>query len=77
MSTTRRNMNPSRVGSGLARWVGRIRIGLLGAVEEESALATEEAEHEETKDIFDRLPEPVHLDHGDVKYTDGKLRFLD
>jgi len=50
---------------------------MLIAVQDEHARAVEDAAHEDAKDIFDQLPEPPHLDYGDVKYADGKLRYLD
>jgi len=66
----------TRLGRGLARLIGRLRIGVLRALAEETPSGADLAEKEGTEDLFDQLPEPVHLDHGDVKYADGKLRFL-
>ena len=53
------------------------RRGLLEALEAEHEAAGAAAASEDEQDLFERLPEPMHLEHGDVQYGDGKLRFLD
>ena len=64
-------------GGRLTRLIERLRAAVLDALDDESVRSDQVAEWEESKDLYDRLPEPGHLDHGAVKYTDGKLRFLD
>ena len=76
MSTVHETIWSLLCGRGI-RLARGLRGAVLGAVAAEHDRAEEEAAREEEKDIFERLPEPVHLDHGDVKYTDGKLRYLD
>ncbi len=57
--------------------VRAFRSAVLASIEQEHARAEGHAAADEHRDLFERLPEPPHLDHGDVKFTDGKLRFLD
>jgi hypothetical protein len=57
--------------------VRAFRSSVWAAIEQEHARVERHAAADEQRDLFDRLPEPLHLDHGDVKFTDGKLRFLD
>jgi hypothetical protein len=53
------------------------RSSVWAAIDQEHARSEGQAAADEQRDLFERLPEPLHLDHGDVKFTDGKLRFLD
>jgi len=67
----------TRLRRGLSGLIRKLRMGVLRALAEETRFGTDATERGGAKDLFDQLPEPVHLDHGDVKYADGKLRFLD
>jgi hypothetical protein len=53
------------------------RESLLGALTEEHSRAAANDASNEDQDLFERVPEPLHLDHGDVKFGDGKFRFID
>ena len=67
----------NRLGVGVLRVLTRFPPALLAALQEENNRATTRAAEKEDKDIFERLPDPPNLDYGDVKYVDGKLRYLD
>ena len=57
--------------------VSAIRENVLAALAAENARATARDLADEDRDLFERLPEPLHLDHGEVKCGDGKFRFID
>ena len=77
MSSPSNSTTGASRGGRLTRLIERLRTALLGALEDENIGAAQDAGRDDSKDLYERLPEPVHLDHGAVKYTDGKLRFLD
>lgn len=57
--------------------IAATRESLLVALAEEHSRAIAHDASNEDKDLFERVPEPLHLDHGDVKFGDGKFRFID
>lgn len=65
-----------RHGCSVSRFIHRLGAALRESLEQENLLAEGAAASDQTKSVFDRLSEPVHLDKGDLKYGDGKLRFL-
>lgn len=65
-----------RCGCPVIRFIHKLDVALRESLEQENLLAEETAASDDYKTVFDRLSELVHLDNGDVKYGDGKLRFL-
>jgi len=66
-----------RLGAGALDFLDGLRGALLFALRQENAQATGQAEKEDDKDLFDKLPDPPpHLDIGDVKYFDGRFRYF-
>ena len=67
----------SRVRRFGARLLRGARAAILGAIAAEQARGERASVAKDEKDLFDRLPEPLHhLDIGDLKYFDGKFRYF-
>ena len=64
-----------RLARGLSHLAGRVSTSLIESVREEQRCC-EAARHAE-KDIFDELPDPPHLEYGEVRYRDGRFKYLD
>lgn len=64
-----------RLASTLTRLCGRLPKALLAALRDE--LENLETTRSDAKDVFDELPDPPHLDYGEVKYRDGRFKHLD
>jgi len=61
----------------LWRVIDRGLSALWDAADDESKRNDQNAAESEGIDLFERLPEPAHLDPGAVTLGDGRLRFLD
>ncbi len=59
---------------GSLQW---LRSSMAQAINEESERTAEEANAQDGRDLFDRLPDPPHLGFGQVRHYDGKLRYFD
>ena len=62
-----------RLARTLTRLGGRVPTALLAALREE----LERSARSDATDAFDELPDPPHLDYGEVKYRDGRFKHLD
>jgi hypothetical protein len=70
MAMLRETMLPGLFRRGLGRWQG-LRAAILGAIATERARAENESAREAEKEILDLLPDPPHLETGEVKYGTG------
>jgi hypothetical protein len=50
---------------------------LVASIGEEQDRASREAADGDARDVFDELPDPPHLEYGEVKYRDGRFKYLD
>jgi hypothetical protein len=77
-NSTRGNSSARRcLGNGLARLMTRLRTAIFAAVREENARAADDAARDEDKDLFDQLPDPPHLEYGEVRYRNGRFNYFD
>ena len=63
-----------RLARGLSHLASRVSTSLVEAIREEQRF--EAARHGE-RDIFDELPDPPHLEYGEVRYRNGRFKYLD
>ena len=75
-SATRPKSEP-RTPLGVRALRADSELAVLALSRREQARSGRASIAEDEKDLFDRFPDPLpHLDIGDVKYSDGKFRFL-
>lgn len=72
---TRTTANRASLGRRCLPLVGALREHLIAVLAADDRDARDGLE--EVADLWERLPESMHLDRGDVTHGDGKLRFLD
>ncbi len=60
-----------RLGARVLRSFLQFPAALLAAFQEENARVTKRAAEIEDKDLIEHLPDPPHLDYGEVKYGTG------
>jgi hypothetical protein len=75
MSTNGKNLiretSRSHLGKGFLRLLSKVRLSVLSAIEDESARAAAVASQDVDKNMFDNLPEPPHLEPGELKCGNG------
>lgn len=80
MAMTRKNANrtPRLVcwARSLARVLERTRRAVWHAIEEDAIRSTQRADGS-SRDLFDELPDPPHLEYGEVRYRNGRFNYLD
>jgi len=59
-----------RLSARVLRFFARVPAALLATFQEENTRATKEAEND-GEDRSEHLPDPPHLDYGEVKYGQG------
>jgi predicted nuclease with RNAse H fold len=60
-----------RLGSRARYVVGTLSATTVSAIETEHARASRRAEQNEERTLLDQLPDPPHLEIGEVKYGEG------
>ena len=70
-SARRQVLGHIRPGRGLVGFLARLRRAIAAAIREETAQAAEEAVEDGQRDRLDELPDPPHLEPGEVKYGNG------
>lgn len=76
-SKTRLSYGLGSLCGTLTMAIKRLAFTVVSAHENDRSEFAELVDQDDSRDIFDELPEPTHLDHGDVKLGAGKLRFMD
>ena len=61
----------------LEAFLRRISAALLSAFTEESERCAHEAAHSQARNLLDELPDPPHLEYGEVRYRNGQFKYLD
>jgi hypothetical protein len=65
----------TRLASGVRRLAGGVSGALIASVQEE--LGRSERTERDARDLFDELPDPPHLEYGEVRYRNGRFKYLD
>ena len=61
---------------GFVRLAERMRRSVWTAIKEENNRAYAES-RAPTRDLFDELPDPPHLEYGETRYRNGRFKQLD
>ena len=66
-----------RVSVRTVGFLDGLRGALLFALQKENRRSASEAGRGEARDLFDELPDPPHLEYGEVRYRNGRFKYLD
>jgi hypothetical protein len=64
------------MASVFMRVLDNLRRFTLGVAAEGTLAATDESEGG-SRDLFDELPDPPHLEYGEVHYRNGRFKYFD
>lgn len=67
----------ARSCAALVRFLDAVGGALRAALREEQDRTRREAGKDDSRDLFDELPEPPHLEYGEVRHRDGRFKYLD